>query len=118
MIDLNPFSGLATLINGLIETRKVNQWIRLLLSCGASGVVTWLFTFGSAGLAHLQAGARPSQSAICALFESCIATAAIIFFVWRRSPLTKNLPISAPAGVDVAERELLKKVIVTAKNPT
>jgi hypothetical protein len=117
MIDLNPFTGIAALINGLIESRKINQWIRLLLSCSASGFVTFFFTFGSAGLAHLGAGMRPSLAAIYAFFESCVATSAIVFYVWRRSPLTKDMPISAPGGVNEAEQKMLEKVIVTYKAP-
>lgn len=117
MIDLNPFAGIASLINGLIESRKINQWIRLILSCAASAFVTFFFTFGSAGVAHLQSGMSPSLSAVYACFESSVAMAVIVFYVWRKSPLTKDIPISAPGDVNEAEQKMLEKVIVTYKAP-
>jgi len=115
MLDLNPFTGLAALINGLIESRKMGQWARLMISMGVSGLVTFLFTLGTGGLAHMASGASPGMAFALAFFEASIASAAMIFFAWRRSPLTGKIPISAPAGLEAAERAMLEKVIVTVK---
>jgi len=115
MGSFNPFVGVAALINGLIDSHKMGQWARLIVSTGVSGLVTFLFALGSSGLAHMASGASPGVAFSLSFFEASIASAAMIFFAWRRSPLTRKIPISAPAGLEAAERAMLEKVVVTVK---
>jgi hypothetical protein len=100
--------AIAGIITGIIRTHKIDRWARLILSCSASAICTWWGTFGMAGLAHLASGQGFTVAAGYATFEASLSTAAIVWFVWRRSDLTKGMMIAAPAFVEQREREILE----------
>lgn len=106
-------TALVGAISAFLTQRKIDRWARLILSCLISGACTLLGIFGSSGIAHLIAGQSIGLSLAFALCEACVATSGILYFTWRKSPLTKGMPISVPVIVEQAEREQLKQGIVT-----
>jgi len=107
-------TAIAGIITGIIRTNKMDQWARLILSVLASGSVTFLTTMGAGGLAHLNAGLRPSLALAFAFFEACGTTAGIIWFKWLHDPLTKGMALSAPGSVLADQNKiLLEQSIVT-----
>lgn len=91
----------------------LNRCAKVATTLSATAVATWFGTFGAAGLSHFQTGSSIPVSLFLALCESCLATSAVILFWWRRSPLTKDLSISVPSGVEAAQNEMLQKQGIT-----
>jgi hypothetical protein len=71
--------------------------------------VTLFGTFGAAGVAHLTAGNSIPLAFTFATFDASIVLAATVLFRWTHSPLTKGTPITVPASIEQAEREILEK---------
>lgn len=92
----------------------VNRCAKIITSIGMTAFATFCTTFGSAGLVHLSQE-QGWISLAYALFEASLATGGVIIFSWKRSPLTKDLKLSIPSQVEVAELELLKKGITTVE---
>jgi hypothetical protein len=101
------FGALAQLVAGAIIgarassqiVKQADEWFRLTLSLTGTGTVAFLGIFGAAGGAALAAGASLLLAIATALFTASSATAAIIYALWRKHPLTKGIPIMAPMKV-------------------
>lgn len=104
----DPFTGIANLINGLIRTHRLTDWARLILSMCGTAFVTFFGTFSTIGLSTLAAGNPFSVAFAWALFSAAGSMAAVVFFQWTKSPLTKNIGISAPGSVVDAQNRILR----------
>lgn len=107
--------AIAGIITGIIRTHKIDRWARLILSCSASAFCTFAGTLGTAGLAHLATGQAFAVAFGYAVFEASLSTAAIVWFVWRRSDLTKGMLLAAPAFVEQREREILEHETIASQ---
>lgn len=101
-------TAIAGIITGLIRTHKIDQWAKLILSMGGTAFVTFFGTFSTVGLSTLAAGRGLPEAFGWALFTAAGSMAAITFFGWTRSPLTKGIPISAPGSVVETQNKILR----------
>ena len=105
------------IVNAWLTSRKIDKWARLLLSCGASAFCTGGSIAGAGIIAHISAGQCPGIAITLGFAEGMIASAAIVFNIWRRSPLTKGMPITVPRSLEQAEQVILQSEgMVTHEN--
>lgn len=109
--------AIGAVITGLIQTHKLDKWGRLLIGCALSGTLTFAFVWGSGALGHIASGTVWPLSLAMGFCEGLVASAAVVFFKFRRDPLTKGVSISVPAGVEAAEQEILRREGITTVNP-
>lgn len=91
-----PWDAIGNFILGLIKERRLEQWIRLFFQILISSLVTFLFTTGTALIT--------SKSWPVSVGLGMLTTAGIIGAFVRRSPITKGMIFTFPAGE--AEQEM------------
>jgi hypothetical protein len=106
MIGEEVLSGV---INGFFQRHQIGKWARLILSCAGSAFCTQASLWGAGTLPHLASGQALLLALTFGFADLLIATSAVVWNVWRRSPLTKNIPIAAPRSVEQAEIKILKE---------
>jgi hypothetical protein len=106
--------AIAGIITGIIRNHKLDQWGRLLIGAAASGICSFFGSLGTAGLAHLVAGQPPIVALAFAFFEACLASAAVVFWLWTRNPLSKHIPISVPTSVEIEANKILTNQGITS----
>ena len=93
---MNPWSAIGDLILGYWKAKKIQQWITLIFQMSLSATVTLLFVAGtvltSTGSFALGFGSGMSASAV------------VLVYFFRRSPLTKGMMLVAPQAE--AEEEM------------
>jgi hypothetical protein len=93
---VNPWSAIGDLILGYWKTKRLLQWGTLIFQMGLSATVTLLFVAGTVltttGSFALGFGSGMSASAV------------VLVYFFRRSPLTKGMMLVAPQ--DEAEQEI------------
>lgn len=105
--------ALAGVITGLIQTHKLDKWCKLILECFFSGACTLAFVWGSGSIGHMMAGMPWGLSLAMGFCEGLMSSAAIVYFRFRQSKLTKGMSISVPAAIEAKEREILQKQGIT-----
>lgn len=75
-------------IEKFIEFRKINEWVKLILSLTCSFWLSGTFTTGTAMIAH--------RSTPEAIGEGLVMASVMATIIWRRSPLTKGLILALP----------------------
>ena len=109
MIDeISGAANIASVINTIIISRKLDKWARLLISCFMSGWCTFCAVMGSGIIAHVSASQPPTISMLLGFAEGLVASSAVIFNIWRRSELTKGIQLSVPRSVEAAETQILQ----------
>jgi len=101
------FGAIAQLVGSLYGAHRVSskvieqadEWFKLSLSLSGTAMVTFLGIFGTVGAATLASGQTVAVSVAVGLFAGSSATAAAVYGIWRRSSLTKGIPILAPMKV-------------------
>lgn len=88
-----------------IQFRKINEWVKLLISLVSSFWLSLSFVTGGSLIAH-----RPTSEAIG---EGLVTATLLCTYLWRRSPLTKGMALALPA--DEAAKELETNVQVIDK---
>ena len=105
---------LAQLVAGLYrEHRESSQilkqrdeWFRLSLSLFGTAFVTFFGMLGIVGGSTLAAGQPFAVAFFGGFFAACLAMAAAVLALWKRSALTRGIPILAPMKV---EKEVLEE---------
>lgn len=92
--------AIANIITGIIRTHKIDKWGRLIIGCMMSGFMTFAGTTGAGGLAHIATGSSPSMAFVLGMFEGLMASAATVFYLWVRNPLSKDIPIAIPTSIE------------------
>lgn len=98
------FGAISSVIVGWMQVNKASKlaedWFRQGMSLFGTALVAFLGIFGTAGVAALQSGLEPLPALAYALFAASGGTAAAILALWKRSSLTKGIPILAPMSVE------------------
>lgn len=92
--------------------KQADSWFRLTLGLSGTALVTFLGVFGGTGGAAFTAATEKGLDPFACvalgvgagLFTASAATAGAIYGIWRRSELTKGIPLFAP--VKVAQDEM------------
>lgn len=105
---LNPFEAIGSFILGLIKAGKVQAWTRLFVSVFGTAFVSFFGVMG-ATIPCLYSQLGPAGSLTLGFAAGCLAMATSVLFLWRRSELTKKLPIVVPGGIEEALRKVLEK---------
>ena len=85
---MDPVTGVASLIVGLIRTHKLNEWARLCFAMGWSYTAAFSFATGSALVARQPTGVAIGSGMVMGACAMCV--------LFARSPLTRNLMVSVP----------------------
>lgn len=107
-MELNPFTALSHFVLGWIKEGHVQAWIRLGVSLLGTGLVTFVGMFGITGLLTFK-DFGAAGSFMIALYTACIVTSTTLLFLWRRTKLTKGIPIAVPGEIEHALNEQLLK---------
>ena len=107
-------TGLAELIVGLYRAHResgkqmevAEQWMKLGMSIFGTAFVSFFGVFGIVGGSMLASGQHFAVALTGGFFAAALATAAAVLALWKRSTLTRGIPILAPMKV---EEEVLKK---------
>jgi uncharacterized membrane protein YagU involved in acid resistance len=94
---MDPLSGAANLIVGLIRTHKLNEWAKLCFGMAFSYAAAFSFTTGSVLVAR--------QAALVAIGSGMVAGACAMLFLFVRSPLTKNIMVAVPRELTLEAEE-------------
>ncbi len=98
------FNAIATVIVGWMSVNKgaklAEQWFKQGMSIFGTALVSFLGIFGAVGAGALQTGATPWVCLLTALFAASMATAAAVLALWKRSTLTRGIPILSPMQVE------------------
>ena len=102
-------TALSTIIVGIFGVLKKTEqkwaWFRFGASLFGTAFISFWGTWGAVGGGALAAGAEPLLALISGFFVGALTMATAILALWKRSALTKGIPILAPMKV---EEELLK----------
>ena len=96
------------LVGGYSVHKKLKQreaWFKTIASIVGTGFVSFWGTLGAVGETLLANDVEPVLALIGAFFAACLAMAAMVLYLWKRSPMTKEIPIVAPMRV---EKEVLE----------
>lgn len=107
---------LANLVTGLYAARAAHKvahkavemaddWFKLTLSLSGTAFITFTGTWGLAIISFYEAGVNIYTTLILGFASALIATSSITLFIWKRSSLTRGIPIAAPMKI---EAEVLK----------
>ena len=103
---MDPVTGIASLVVGLIRTHKLNEWARLCFAMAWSYATAFSFATGSALVAH--------QPAAVAIGSGMVMGACAMCFLFARSPLTRNLMVSLPREL-ILESESREDLVTMKK---
>ncbi len=101
-------------IVGRAEAKAIpdyDKWFRLVASISASSFISFFGIFAVAGGAALANHVPPLTAFVSAIFSGAGAMAISVLYLWRRSPLTRGIPIVIPGEVAKAEIEANKTYI-------
>jgi len=73
-----------------------------------SGLVTLVGVCGAGIITHIETGSNPNIALVLGFAEGLLASAAVVFNLWRRSELTKSIPLTVPRAVEQEETEILR----------
>jgi len=101
-------TAISNLIVGLYRAQRESsqiiaqrdEWFKLSLSIFGTALVSFMGTLGATGGAALLAGIDPWMALASGFFSACLTTAAAILMLWKRSTLTRGIPILAPMKVE------------------
>lgn len=100
------FTAIASVINGYISTSKhIKQkeaWFRLGMSIFGTSFVSFSFTFGTVAGGALANDVPPLIALAMGVASGAAASAVYVAVLWKRSPLTKGIPIAYPGKVEEA----------------
>ena len=98
------FDAMAKVIVGWMQVNKASklaeEWFKQGMSLFGTAIIAFLGIFGATGLAATQSGHEPWIAFMYALFTASGGTAAAILALWKRSTLTKGIPILSPMSVE------------------
>jgi len=96
---LGPWNILGDLIVGLHRTKKLQEWGRLVASTGVTAFVAFWGAWGTAIPALHAQGQPPSACLVLGFGVACFVMAVMVAALWKRSPLTKGIPLVLPTRV-------------------
>ena len=106
-MEFNPFTAIGSFILGAIRNGQVQAWTRLIVAILGTSFVSFFGVFGlTVPLIYKDFGA--AGSLVIGLAAGCLAMATSVLFLWRKSKLTKGLPMVVPGNVE----EALNKILV------
>lgn len=96
------------LIDGMIvggyrvwkEHKQRKRWFQTVMSIVWTGIISFLGTFGSVGGGMLADGSDPILAAATGTFAGALSAAAMMTFLWKKSPMTKDIPLAVPMPVE------------------
>ena len=99
--------SLSSLIIGLYAANKAvnsgtalaEEWFKFGASIMGTAFVTFNGTWGAAIIAHFSTGSNIWVCLVLGFGEALLATAALVAWLWMRSPLTRGIPIAMPMKV-------------------
>jgi hypothetical protein len=113
---MNFLTALAQLVAGLYGAHKVtsklveeaDDWFKLSLSLFGTGFVCFFGSLGIVGgaafTAATTAGVHPWLAFVISLgggfFAACLSMAVGVSYLWKRSPLTRGIPLLSPMKVE------------------
>ena len=107
-------TAIAGVITGLIQTHKMDKWGKLIISTCFSGLITFMVSWGSGGLAHMLSGTPWPVSIALGFCEGLTASAAIMWFRLTGDELAKGIRFSAPGIIiQYLRNVLMKQSVVT-----
>jgi hypothetical protein len=93
----DPFTALSTLIIGIYDTHKIQQWISLIFQTAFSSVVVFCFSCGSSLIA--------SKSWPVSVGIGMVGVAGTMVTFFLKSKLTKGMLLVAPTEVMKVEKD-------------
>ena len=101
-------TGIAELIGQLYRAHResgkqmeiADQWFKLGMSVFGTAFVTFFGMLGIVGGSTLAAGQPFAIAFFAGFFAACATTAAAVLNLWKRSALTRGIPILAPMKVE------------------
>ena len=96
MLDINPLS----FIGDLYQTKKLQQWVKLFVSCLIASFVGFWGTFGSVGATILAANNSVSFALATAFFVACIVMSGSVLLTVKKSGVWKDLSIWVPPELE------------------
>ena len=99
---LNPFGALSAFLVGAkavnLAREELDKWFNFSMSLYGSQFVTFLGTWG-ASIWALYPKFGTWAALILAFANALMATAGITYLLWKRSPLTKGIPLMIPSAL-------------------
>ena len=80
--------------------KQRKRWFQTILSIVGTAFVSFWGTLGTVGETLLANDVEPVLALITAFFVACLSMAAMVLYLWKRSPMTKEIPIAAPMAVE------------------
>jgi len=88
---MNPWDAVGKFFAELIEGKRLERWMKLMVTMVFSAVVYFLSATGTALIAR--------EAWPVAVGAGMLAAAVAMVFLWNRSPLTKGLMVAEPKDV-------------------
>ena len=82
------------------KTKQRERWFRTIASIGGTAFVTFWGTWGFAIETLNAAGFDHWAALVLGFAKAVIAMAAMVLYLWKRNPLTREIPIAAPMKVE------------------
>ena len=108
MLDINPFS----FIGDLYQTKKLEKWFKLLVSCLVAGFIGFWGTFGSVGAAILAANNSVPFALATAFFAACIVMSGSVLLTVKKSSVWKDSSVWVPLEL---EKQISSTDVVSVK---
>ena len=110
------FGALVSLVTGYLQARTIaklgtelgdyaDQWFRLVASVLITSYVTFLGTWGITGLSCYADRLNIWTCLVVGFLTALLTTAAIVYNLWTRSPLTKGIAIAIPSQLAKAAND-------------
>lgn len=98
------FGALANLAVGIFREKKRFkqrwEWFRLIASVAVTSYVAFWGTWGAVGGGLLAEGSDPLTALFAGFFAAALAMSAAVVALWKRSALTKDIPLVSILKVD------------------
>jgi len=101
---INPLNAIARIIVGVHSTKASiklkDAWFKFGMSIFGSAFVSFWGTMGATGGVMVASDYDPILALVTAFFAGSFSMAGTILALWKRSSLTKGIPIMAPSIVE------------------
>jgi len=78
---------------------ELDKWFNFGMSLYGTQFTTFVGTWGGGIWTHHASGMGIWESLVMGFADALIATAAITYLLWKRSPLTKGMPLMIPSAI-------------------
>ena len=102
---MTPWDAIGNLVLGLWKSHKVEKWVRAWMSVILSGLLTFLFTWGTViGATYHTVGALGSL--VLGFGAALVATAGSVLAIVRKVEQFKEIALFFPAAIEAAIKKI------------